>query len=183
MTEPLWEQAARCYESAGAPAEAARCYLEASAYRRAGDLYRQLGRYAEAAEAYAPISAVDAAWLLAHHVGDSARARALLPNPHDPLEWLVLARCDIVDGSTMDNVLDALEMARAAIGLQIGDQQRIEAWAIQVAESARRYDQVALIFAACVLAGRQGAEGRWRDWAATHLGGAPIVLPEPAEAR
>ncbi|MFE9448071.1 hypothetical protein [Streptomyces sp. NPDC006739] len=92
---------------------------------------------------------------------------------------LALARCDIAEGRSEREPLAALAAAMDFLASPSPVHDRIvEGWAVATAESMRRYDQVALLFAAAVRGGRGGAAQRWTDWAARVLR-CEITLPDP----
>ncbi|GAA3250421.1 hypothetical protein ACFO1B_40135 [Dactylosporangium siamense] len=185
MTETLWASAARNYEAAGLLQEAARCHHRAGSLRRAVDLYAELGLHHEAATVLAENgNAVGGAWRLAHHAHDPAAARLMLRRAPGPagrlLHRLVSARCDLLDGVSETVVTDALDAAQDLLdGGPPDDAQRIESWAVLLAEEIRRPDLVALVFAAAVRGDRQGAAQRWQVWAQRRYG-MRIVVAEPA---
>ena len=51
-----------------------------------------------------------------------------------------------------------------------------EEWAVALSETAARYDQAALVFAAAVRGGRDGAAQRWNAWSRRVLD-ADLILP------
>jgi hypothetical protein len=55
-----------------------------------------------------------------------------------------------------------------------------EGWAVALAETVRRYDQVALVFAAAVRGGRRGAAERWARWSQAVLHTELILPTQPA---
>jgi hypothetical protein len=185
----LLNRAAACYQRLGTLAEAARCYREAGSHRRAAELYERLGRFRDAALDYARADSPDlAAWLLAHHAGDPAGARAQLAavparsgNAAAALRRrLILARCEVAEGRRPKTALAALAAAQAELARRRAvPDSYLEPWSVWLAESMGRPDQVALVFAAAVRGQRFGAEQRWRAWmrAALH---AELILPVPA---
>ena len=183
----LLDRAARCYLMAGVGLDAARCYQDAGAHRAAADLLRQLRHYRESAEQYVAAGLTDeAAWVLAHLAGDPAAARALLSRSGSGSDTaqptltrrLALARCDVAEGVSAQQVLQALIDAQAALERRDTFQdRRIEDWAVAVAEAAHRFDHVALVFAAAVRGGRRDAAQRWQAWA-TRTFGAEIQIAE-----
>lgn len=191
VTAGLWEQAGLCYEQADLPLEAARCYQMGGAYRRAGNLYWRARMTRPAAEMYAAAGDVEmAAWLLVHHDGDAAGARAQLDGhqggrsgtePDSPvtalLRRLVDARCAVAEGAPADSVLPALATARQALaGPPPVHDQRVETWSVAVAEELSRFDHVALIYAAAIRGGHGQAARRWSQWVSRRFG-AELVLP------
>lgn len=99
------------------------------------------------------------------------------------LRRLVIARCDAADGLSHAHILPALAEAQSLLSRHEWPvDRRVEAWGVAVAESASRYDQVALVFAAAVRGRRIGAQARWRDWARRVLH-TELTLPEPSAAR
>ncbi len=184
QTADLLDRAAGCYLRAGEQAEAARCYHASGSYRRAASLYSQLGLHHEAADAYAAAGMTDfAVWLLAHEAGDIAGARALEPygRPRTTvaqLRWrLALARCDVADQHSDSGPLTVLADARTYLERPAGfPDQYIEQWAVAVATSMRREDQVALLYAAGVRAGRADAADRWAAWSREVLH-CELILP------
>ncbi|HET9895621.1 MAG TPA: hypothetical protein VFQ44_11900 [Streptosporangiaceae bacterium] len=192
----LYEKAASCYYQARLMADAVRCYRLAGAHRRAADLSVSLGEFREAAADYAQCGMQElAAWLLVHRAEDPQAARAMITElapvaapgsssrqrsaaPElSPRQRLVLARCDIADGTTLAAVLAVLDDVCAELAEPAVPYDRVvEEWAVAVAEQAGRFDQVALVFAASVRGMRRGAGQRWADWARRVLG-TEITIP------
>ncbi|HEY3867434.1 MAG TPA: hypothetical protein VGM10_03760 [Actinocrinis sp.] len=188
----LLNRAARCYLRAGERAEAARCFTAAGAHHPAAEQYVQLGLHREAADAYAAAGTYDfAIWQLAHHVGDVAAARALerfgrsRAGGAERLRWrLALARCDVVDHRPESGPLGVLADACAYLDRPVGYADgHVESWAVAVAESMGREDQVASIYAACVRGRIPGAADRWAAWSWKVLQ-CELILPaaEPSSA-
>jgi hypothetical protein len=185
----LLNRAASCYQRLGVLPEAARCYREAGSHRRAAELYERLGRFRDAALDYARADSPDlAAWLLVHHAGDPAGARARLaavPAPSGGAtatlrRRLVTARCDVAEGREPRTALDALGAAQAELARRRAvPDPYLEPWSVGLAESLGRPDQVALLFAAAVRGERFGAEQRWRAWMREALD-TELILPAPA---
>ena len=197
MSDPqLLDRAAECYVKAGLPLEAARCYREAGSYLRSANLFVQLDGYREAAEDFTQAGLDDrASWVLVHLGGDPAAARARLGeggvDPGATAEAasgselrrrVVLARCATAEGSgtAEEEVLAVLDdvcaMFRRTEALH---DRTLEEWAVRLAESAGRFDRVALLFAAAVQGSRHGAAERWSDWSQERFR-CGIVLPEVA---
>jgi hypothetical protein len=196
VTEPLstaylLDRAAWCYEAAGAPLEAARCHFAAGAYRQAADRFSRLGLPELAAKAYHAAGMVtEAAWTLVHDAGDVAKARAELDSAYSEqiapderlLRDIVLARCGVADGDPPRPILAVLARAQHWLaGSASGPSVRVEEWAVAVAAAMRRFDQVALVYAAAVRGGRLGAADRWRDWS-DRRHHPPLVLPADRSA-
>lgn len=182
--EEAFEQAARCYGRAGYEWDAARCYQLAGAHRRAAEIFESLGRYAEAAGAFGDAGLPElGAWLLAHHVGAPADARAMLARTRGQpgiRHRLAMARCEIAEGAPGD----AIRPVIADVCALLQDRSRrpepvAEEWAVSLSEAAARFDQAALVFAAAVRGGRPAAARRWDTWSRRVLG-AEIVLPPSA---
>jgi hypothetical protein len=190
----LWEQAAACYAEAQAPEDAARCYQRAGHHRQAAEYYRRCGQSRLAAPLYEQAGDPnEAAWLLAGVVGDPGQARACLARhpvdvPQDPSGWsapvllhmLASARCDLAEGGTrtaIPGVLDTLDEVQRALAsnLPVND-VRVRDWAVEIATMLKRFDQVALIFAAAVQGRRMRAVESWQAWSRDHLG-MSIVVP------
>lgn len=184
----LLDRAARCYLRVGERAEAARCYRAAGSHWRAAELYVQLGLHREAAAAGTHDFAI---WQLAHHVGDVATARALEHHGRprvggaERLRWrLALARCDVVERPAAAGPLGVLAEACAYLDRPVGYADgHVEEWAVAVAESMGREDQVALIYAACMRGRIPGAADRWAAWSRRVLQ-CELILPaaEPSSA-
>jgi hypothetical protein len=193
--EESYEQAAISYRRAGYDLDAARCYQLAGAYRRAAEIYEAAGQHIEAADAFAKAGLPElGAWLLAHQDGLPARARALLSA--SPLEGgddagtaartpvlrrrLIIARCEIAEGEGPPVIRPVIADVCAALAdRSVRSDQVTEEWAVALSETAARYDQAALVFAAAVRGGRYGAEHRWKTWSARVLG-AEVILPPAA---
>lgn len=78
---------------------------------------------------------------------------------------LVLARCDAAEGAPHQRITPVLAQTQT----YLADSRRpwvprIETWGVAIASAIRRYDQVALIFAAAVRGQRPGATMRWSRW-------------------
>jgi hypothetical protein len=198
----LLDRAGTCYARAGLLVEAARCYREAGSFRRAADLWESLGQLREAAQDYGRAGLFDtAAWILAHHLGDVAAARQQLveadrDGAHTPTgtppagvpravalrRRLVGARCDVAGRSRPDEVLHVLEDVAGYLAARdpLFDPV-VEQRAVAVADAIPRPDLSALLFAASVRGGHQGAADRWDDWSRQHLQ-VPLVLPSTVPA-
>jgi hypothetical protein len=182
----LLNRAAACYQRLGNPAEAVRCYREAGSFRRAAELSEDLGRFGDAAHDYKRADIPDlAAWLLAHRAGEPAEARALVAaapilSGQEVIELrrrLIVARCDIAEGLQPAAALDTLGSVQAELARRRAvPDPFLEPWAVAVAEAMGLIDQVALVFAAAVRGGRNGAEQRWRAWMLDVLR-AELILP------
>jgi hypothetical protein len=198
--EEAYEQAAVCYRRAGYDLEAARCYRLAGAHRRAAEIYEAAGRHAEAAGSFADAGLPElGAWLLAHNAGLPAQARAMLarPVPADQAaadetrarlspgsargpelrRRLILARCEIAEGSPADVIRPVIDdVCTALADRAVRFDPVTEEWAVVLSEAAARYDQAALVFATAVRGGRYGAVQRWNAWSARVLD-TEVVLP------
>ncbi|MBT2510181.1 hypothetical protein J7I98_30875 [Streptomyces sp. ISL-98] len=97
---------------------------------------------------------------------------------------LALARCDVAEGRSDREPLAALAAAAVFLGSHSLVYDRlVEQWGVATAESMRRYDQVALLFAASVRGRRGGAARRWTEWAARVLQ-SEITIPDlPSDDR
>jgi hypothetical protein len=199
MADPdpgLLDRAASCFLRLGDVGEAARCYRDAGSFRRAADLYAGLGRHEEAADAYALAGLRDlAAWHLVHYAGRPAAARACLadgaPNAAPdaapvatPVAQrlslrrdLIIARCEVAEGLPHTRALRTLETACAQLErTDLRIDFYVEPWAVALAGSMRREDQVALVFAAAVRGRRPGAARRWGAWSREALH-CELILP------
>lgn len=183
--EEAYEQAAVCYRRAGYDLEAARCYRLAGAYRRAAEIYEASGDYPTAAAAFRDAGLRDlGAWLLVHNAGRPVQARALLGEPEagadsrSPLRYrLVVARCEIAEGASADSIRPVVAQVCATLeDRQVRADPVAEEWAVALSETAARYDQAALVFAAAVRGGRDGAAQRWNAWSRRVLD-ADLILP------
>ncbi|WP_203698884.1 hypothetical protein [Catellatospora coxensis] len=188
----MWRMASSCYEEAHDYADAARCAEHAGEHRRAADLYIRAGRYHDAAASHTAIGGyAEAGWLLAHHGHDPAAARAVLSAApavdsiadlqvraaETLLRRLAAARCDLIDENSTTAATHILTEVQDALATgAVSRSQQVEDRAVTLAETMHRYDQVALVFAAAVRAGRPGAATRWRQWAQKTLG-TDIILP------
>lgn len=91
---------------------------------------------------------------------------------------LALARCDVAEGRSGREPLAAFAAAMDFLeSRSLVNDRLVEQWAVATAESMRRYDQVALLFAAAVRGRRGGAAQRWTEWAARVLR-SEITLPD-----
>jgi hypothetical protein len=209
-SEESYEQAAICYRRAGWDLEAARCYRLAGAHRRAAEIYEAAGRLNEAAAAYGEAGLPDlGAWLLAHRVGDPARARAFLDWEAWDQAWvqaapgltrrgmvnrafaraadgaglrerLILARCEVAEGTPASVIRPVIaDVCELLANRDVRPDPVVEEWAVALSEAAARYDQAALVFAAAVRGGRHGAAQRWNAWS-TRVLDAEVILPTTA---
>ncbi len=86
---------------------------------------------------------------------------------HDLSRRQVYARCDAADGVAHQRIVPVLTKTQAVLADPSARcPERLETWAVAIAEAIRRYDQVALIFAASCRGQRPGAALRWREWSA-----------------
>ena len=163
--------AAASYEQCEYWMDAARCHRAAGSPLRAAALHERIGRFDLAADDYA--AAGDHERRLAARQPAPARRRpgCRCSRRGRPRRALVLAHCDLLEGLA-DPILPAVEQACT----DLADPERVpfphrdlETWAVAVSEMADRFDQVALVFAACVRGGRRGAADRWADWALRNL--------------
>jgi hypothetical protein len=194
--EEAYEQAAACYRRAGYDLDAARCYRLAGAHRRAAEIFEAAKMYPEAATSFADAGLPElGAWLLLRHACQPAEARALLGDPEvgaappassggrgpsSLRRRLVLARCEIAEGQPADTIRPVIADVCAALADRSARSDQIaEEWAVTLSETAARYDQAALVFAAAVRGGRYWAVQRWQAWSARVLG-TEIILPPPA---
>ena len=194
-SESLWIRAAESYRDAGAPAEAARCFHNAGLFQDAIDIYRELGMHAELAAEYEAAGQFwIAAWTRVHHLGDAAAARALLARGSPAgevirrgqdvaevvpvLHSLVQARCDLAEGGDGSGLPQLFRHVQQVLstwppGIAAGS---LGEWAVAVAETSGRADQVALIHAAAVRRGLPRAAEQWQEWAVSRLG-TRLTLP------
>jgi hypothetical protein len=100
-----------------------------------------------------------------------ARRSADSRDQNERLRWLlVISRCDVIDGAPPAGVVRVLQTAqRYLLAWPHPGAEPIERWAVDVAAAIRRFDQVALIFAASVRGGHVGAADRWQQWSSTVL--------------
>lgn len=205
----LLGRAARLYQTAGCDDDACRCLERAGDFAGAGTLHRQCGRFTAAASCYEraglPMQAAQAhaaagshadaarcyleagqalhaAWVIAHQLGQSARALATLveapPDATGPADMralgraLVRARC--LAATQPDEAARTLRQVAAAFSAEpAGGQAELFAWALAVAETLDRPDLATRLFAAVPA---QAAD--WADWARHRLGTAEgIPLP------
>jgi hypothetical protein len=200
VTDPqLYERAAAHFHQAGLVSDAARCYRLAGAYRRAADLHALLEEYAEAAADYERSGMSDlGAWLLAHRAGDPSGARAMIARSAQPRAFerhdggaevplrlrLVHVRCEIGDGARPRTILPVVGDVCAELADPDALYDRfVEEWSVALGEHVRRYDQVALVYAASVRGGRYGAATRWAEWALRVLGTEPMIPTGAEQAR
>ncbi|MBG0562556.1 hypothetical protein [Actinoplanes aureus] len=200
MTRPYppnsaWSQAAQCYEQAGQYGNAGRCYANAGNFSLAARAYRADGNLRAAARMENEAGRhTFAAWTYVHELGDLDAARMSLRLPDTRRDWtedgstidlrrrLVETRCALAEDAPADIVLPVLTdvqnhlVAMAALVVRVA---ALQDWAIAVAEAAKRFDQVALTFAAAVRGGDPAAAERWRRWALDRYG-QTIVIPRAA---
>lgn len=189
-----WIQAAGCYELAGQPAEAARCFMRAGQFTRAAHLYQRAGLLRAAAQAWLSAGAPErAAWILVHDVDDVTEARAcllhrstsqvpaLVSDDTRLVRRLVEARCAIAEGAPADLVLPLLREVRSRLAEGSERLPQSEQWAVAIAETICRFDQVALLYAGAVQGGDVSAGSRWTQWAQRRFGQS-ILLPPPERA-
>lgn len=175
-----WEPAARCYERARTWADAARCYLHCALPEEAA---RCLLKTA---------NPLEAAWILAEQAHHFERAHAVSQaiTPTGLAEALavklITARCQAGWQHPEQAAAILRDVLRRLADLEANpERQRLETWALAVAEVLQRPDLSASLHAAAVVAGTPGAVRRWEVWALQHLGdatGVPLenALPEAA---
>lgn len=165
-----WWQAAYAFEKAGVWSEAARCY-------------RQFEAYNDAARCYVPAGDIfQAAWLYAGFVHQFNSARRLLQEcPVDSvgdklLAKTILARCESGEGNAVKASLYLGEVIQhlGEVG-STAEKSRIEAWSLVTAESLKRPDLCAALFATAYRANVPMVEQRWEAWALRVLGDATGV--------
>ena len=102
-----------------------------------------------------------------------------VPGPPGLRRRLILARCNLAEGAPADDIRPVIADVCAALAdPNIPADQVAEEWAVAVSETAARYDQGALVFAAAMRGGRYGAAQRWQSWSRRVLG-TGIILPPP----
>jgi hypothetical protein len=188
-----WQRAAECYRQAGAIADAARCYERGGYLRMAADLHLTLDAPVTAAGLFERAGDVaQAAWVLAHVVGETEEARACLARNPVPegaaaddaqavvprlLCLLAATRCDIAAGRQATAAIGALTEVQRALASELPvNDARVREWAIEIAILLDRLDQVALVYAASVRGRRPRAAALWTEWVANRYG-TPLVLP------
>lgn len=165
-----WEAAAEAYVRAGLWREAARCFERCGRTRDAAECLLKAGE---------PLAA---SWLLAETAHRFAHAREIAEQivptspPEELLRTLVVARCEAGTGEH-PAAARRLRRAMADLGRLEGalERRRVEDWAVAVAQSLRRPDLTALVYAAAFAAGNVGAAERWEIWARQSLGDASGV--------
>jgi tetratricopeptide (TPR) repeat protein len=175
-----WEPAARCYERARTWADAARCYLQCALPEEAARCLLKTD------------NSLDAAWILAEQAHRFERAydisQAIMPTglAEALAVKLITARCQAGWQHPEQAVVILGDVLRRLAELEANpERQRLETWALTVAEVLQRPDLSATFHAAAVVAGTPGAVRRWEVWALQHLGdatGVPLenALPEDA---
>ena len=94
---------------------------------------------------------------------------------------IVLARCEIADGEPAGIIRPVISDVCAVLAdSNLGSDQVTEEWAVALSETAARYDQAALVFAAALRGGRYGAAQRWQAWSRRVLDAEIILPPAPA---
>ncbi len=172
--DDLLRKAIACYEKAGQIEDVCRC-LQA------------LGEYVEAAERYEQNNEPwQAAWMYAEGAHLFYRARYLVRETpvldladelsHD----LILARCDAQIGSKSQAGLTISKVIGHFPQLPLIHRQRIEEWAVKVAQHLGRFDLVATTYAIAYTTGTPESEIRWEAWALSTLGDATGVPTTPS---
>ena len=175
--------AARLHELAGRWLRAAECFVRASLWPNAARAYLEAGEPGEAADALLRGGEKgEAAWILADQCRLFTRARSIsrelpdAPPAHLAERDLIVARCDIGLNRTdaaaraLRSALRHLDTVGAAFG-----RERLDTWALRVADLLRRPDLAALVHAASTRAGTHMAAEHWREWADGVLGDATGV--------
>ncbi len=179
-------RAAQCYLRADLPEEAARCYREAGVPAQAAPLWERAAHYDEAARDYTSAGMHDrSAWLLVHWLGNPQQARAELARwtstdvPSSLVRELIRARCAVAEDRVDPRAVLAVERATEYLARSsaAGYSLDVEVLAVAVADSLRRPDLSALVFAASVRSGQRPAMARWQEWSLQALH-TPLVLAE-----
>jgi formylglycine-generating enzyme required for sulfatase activity len=169
----LLRKAIACYEQAGQIEDMCRCL-------------RALGEYVEAAELYA---ANNEPWLSAWMYAEGAhlfhQARYLVQDlPVNDLadelsRDLILARCDAERLESQAGLVVS-KVIKNFPNLPLIHRQRIEEWAVAVAQRLGRFDLVATTYAIAYTTGTPESEVRWEAWALSTLGDATGVPTTPS---
>ena len=171
-----WLPAAEAYRQAQAWLDAARCYwqCEHSFAEEAAECFVKAGER------------LQAAWVYAEGAQRFYRARLLLQET--PIESLVeevsrdliLARCEVGIGSAQKAGFFVHNVLTRFPELPLGYRQRIENWAVTVAQRLSRFDLVATAYAIAYTTGTPDSEKRWEAWALSELGDATGVPTTPS---
>jgi len=171
--ENLLHKAIACYEKAGQIDDVCRC-LQA------------LGEYVEAAERYEQNNEPwQAAWLYAgearlfYHARYLVQQTPVLDLADELSHDLILARCDAQIGSKSQAGLTNSKVIKHFPQLPLIHRQRIEEWAVIVAQHLGRFDLVATTYAIAYTTGTPESEIRWEAWALSTLGDATGVPTTP----
>jgi formylglycine-generating enzyme required for sulfatase activity len=169
----LLRKAIACYEQAGQIEDMCRC-LQA------------LGEYVEAAELYAANSEPWlSAWMYAEGAHLFHQARYLVQDlPIKELadelsRDLILARCDAERLESQAGLVVS-KVIKNFPNLPLIHRQRIEEWAVAVAQQLGRFDLVATTYAIAYTTGTPESEVRWEAWALSTLGDATGVPTTPS---
>ena len=134
----LLARAADCYLRAGLPLDAARCYRDMGAYRAAAEIWEKLGALPDAARDYAAAGAHEqAAWILAHQIGDAPAARAELVEAEAEAE---------AAGQAPDQVAGPSAVARKAAARKTAELRlRLTRARCDVAENVARSETIGIL--------------------------------------
>jgi tetratricopeptide (TPR) repeat protein len=171
-----WLFAGRCYACGGVWKDAARCFVRCNEWEEAAQCLEKAGEV------------VEAAWLWAHRLHRFQHARVLAERVKPAKDEermageLVLARCEVgLDraGQAAGRLKGVVsELATFSVGWE---RQRLDEWALEVAQLLRRPDITAMIHAAAVAAKVPGAVDKWEAWAMEELGDASGIPGEKIE--
>lgn len=152
-----WLDAARCYQRCEQPIEAAQCYLNGGNRFQAAWVFAEQAHYFNRAQS------------IIQQIATQSLTDTLVRD-------IILARCEAGNGDTKNAGKYIHNVIHHFGDLEPGPgRQRIEEWALVVAQHLGRPDLSASLYAAAYNAGVPGAEERWEAWAIKTLGDATGV--------
>ncbi len=172
--DELLHKAIACYEKAGQIEDMCRCLKALGEYDQAAVLYEQNNEPWQAAWMYAQEA----------HLFYQARYR-VKQTPVNGLadelsRDLILARCEAEIGSKSQAGLTISKVIKQFPQLPFIHRQRIEEWAVLVAQRLGRFDLVATTYAIAYTTGTPESEIRWEAWALSTLFDATGVPTTPS---
>jgi len=172
--DELLHKAIACYEQAGMINDMCRCLQALGEYDQAAVLYEQNNEPWQAAWMYAQEA----------HLFYQARYRVqktpVLDLADELSRDLILARCEAEIGSKSQAGLTISKVIKQFPQLPFIHRQRIEEWAVSVAQHLGRFDLVATTYAIAYTTGTPESEIRWEAWALSTLGDATGVPTTPS---
>ncbi len=171
--ENLLHKAIACYEKAGMVYDMCRCLKALGEYSQAAELYEQNNEPWQAAWMYA-----EGAHLF-YRARYLVRETPVLDLADELSHDLILARCAEI-GSKSQAGLVISKVIQHFPQLPFIHRQRIEEWAVLVAQRLGRFDLVAITYAVAYTTGTPESEIRWEAWALSTLFDATGVPTTPS---